>query len=282
MKNRAPIEITEIISGERFEKLCDYSFDIGNYVNGDHGRPKYNGKDTDLITTEIRDINYLKAKVLFVYGHDLPIFMENLHRITNPLKIVSHNSDLGIKESYKSGITDTIIEWYGQNNHIQHERVFSLPIGIANSKYAHGNLPLLVEVMCNNTKTQLVYKNFDISTNIRERSIVDAITNKHNIHMAQKTNIHNYWNQLSNSIFTISPHGNGIDCHRIWECLYFGTVPIVENHPALEHFKHLPILFIDNWDTVTLDFLTKNVNNWDKNYDLDMLKLSYWKTRIRG
>lgn len=275
------IPINEIISGERFESLCDYSFDILNYMTGDHGRPKYNGSDKDLITNQINHINNISAKVIFVYGHDIPIFLENIHRINTPFKMVSHNSDLGIFEQFKPAISDKIIEWYGQNNYIEHDRVFSLPIGIANSKYMHGNLATLHETMKNITKTNLVYKNFDICTNFYERMIADQATSRNNIHMSPKTTVDNYWRQLSNAIYAISPHGNGVDCHRIWECLYFKTVPIVTTHIAYNQFKHLPIMIIDSWETVTIDYLKSNVNNWDDR-PVDMLTLSYWKNRIRG
>ena len=36
-----------------------------------------------------------------------------------------------------------------------------------------------------------------------------------------------YIKELSSCYFCLSPNGNGIDCHKHWECLYLGVIPIV-------------------------------------------------------
>ena len=42
--------------------------------------------------------------------------------------------------------------------------------------------------------------------------------------------------ELSSYKFALSPEGNGIDCHRTWECLYLGVIPIVKKSVALSFF----------------------------------------------
>ena len=37
----------------------------------------------------------------------------------------------------------------------------------------------------------------------------------------------------------ISPMGNGLDCHRTWEALYLGVIPLVRGSPALNTFARL-------------------------------------------
>lgn len=38
-----------------------------------------------------------------------------------------------------------------------------------------------------------------------------------------------FFTDLGNSRFVVSPPGNGIDCHRTWEALALGAIPIVQN-----------------------------------------------------
>jgi hypothetical protein len=83
-------------------------------------------------------------------------------------------------------------------------------------------------------------------------------------------------------MFVISPPGNGIDCHRIWEALYLRTVPVVKYHESFSQFKHLPILFVNNWDEVTIDNLQSSINifkNIDFNY-IQELTINYWSNLI--
>jgi hypothetical protein len=88
--------------------------------------------------------------------------------------------------------------------------------------------------------------------------------------------------QLREHKFTFCPRGNGIDTHRLWETLYMGGIPIVENAIALEEFNDLPICWVERMIDVTPEFLESEYEritsvtswNWDK------LRFSYWKKRI--
>lgn len=279
---RFKIPKEEFITGDTIQSLCDFIFDIDNFIN----TTKYTGSIQDLINKQIEQINLNQPSIIFVFGHDTEKFLLNKDKIINPFKLVTHNSDLGIYEKYIPHINEKILKWYGQNNYIQHKKVFALPIGLARSRWPHGNLDLFKSIIDkNNPKINLVYKNFNIGTNVNERICVNNITNNNKIFMDQPTSIEQYWDKLSKSCFSVSPKGNGIDCHRIWESLYLNTIPIVQKHQALAPFENLPILFIDNWEQVTHDFLKNKLDLFEKfnnNSSLNMLKLSYWKKCIEN
>jgi len=42
--------------------------------------------------------------------------------------------------------------------------------------------------------------------------------------------------------FVASPYGNGFDCHRTWEALCLGCIPIVKISPLDRLFANLPVL----------------------------------------
>ena len=53
-----------------------------------------------------------------------------------------------------------------------------------------------------------------------------------------------YFETLPSYKFVISPEGNGIDCHRHYEALMAGCIPIMERHPGIEEkYKGCPILW---------------------------------------
>ena len=61
--------------------------------------------------------------------------------------------------------------------------------------------------------------------------------------------INNYRKKLVKSYFVISPPGNGFDCHRTWEALYFKTVPVVlKEYYGFSHLD-LPVLKVDSFES---------------------------------
>ena len=59
-----------------------------------------------------------------------------------------------------------------------------------------------------------------------------------------------FYVNLSKYKMVLSPLGTGFDCHRTWEALYLGVVPIVFNPCTInEMFTDLPVIFINNINT---------------------------------
>lgn len=272
----------EFLTGDNIESIGEYVFDIENYLTGDHGRTKTEKSEIVLIDEQIKEINLKCPKIIFVYGHDTDRFLSNVSKIKHEFILITHNSDLGIYEKHIPYIGKNIKKWFGQNNYIKHDKVVTLPIGIARKKYSHGNVDLLSHFSKNVEKHFLCYKNFSINTNLTERTLVDNITCTNGIKMSPPCNQIEYLSFVSKSVFTISPPGNGIDCHRIWESLYLKTIPIVKFHPALECFKDLPILFVNSWNEVNIDFLKKNVNYINSHKKIDKLSFNYWYNFIKS
>jgi len=77
------------------------------------------------------------------------------------------------------------------------------------------------------------------------------------------------------SKYVVSPQGAGFDCHRTYEAIYLGAIPIVESSPLDYFYKHLPIIIVDHWTEVTEDFLIKNYNDHKK-------ALDGWKAQYPG
>ena len=108
-----------------------------------------------------------------------------------------------------------------------------------------------------------------------------------------------YFKELPNYKFVISPEGNGVDCHRHYEALMAGCIPIVEDHEKIrEKYKGCPILYTQDYSEITEEYLNTKYNEMMHTvYDYSRLLLStypdtekrqirengnYWSTRTTG
>lgn len=85
-----------------------------------------------------------------------------------------------------------------------------------------------------------------------------------------------YWKALLDHKFIISPEGNGIDCHRHYEALMAGCIPIVEDNPHIrEKYKGCPVLYTKNYMDITNSYLKKKYEEMlNEMYDFSPLFLS--------
>jgi hypothetical protein len=84
-----------------------------------------------------------------------------------------------------------------------------------------------------------------------------------------------YFLALPNHKFVASPEGNGIDCHRHYEALMAGCIPIMERNPLTEEkYKGCPVLWTTDFSEITEDYLLAIYNEMlDKEYDFSCLFL---------
>jgi len=89
-----------------------------------------------------------------------------------------------------------------------------------------------------------------------------------------------FFDSLPSYKFIISPEGNGIDCHRHYEALLAGCIPIIEENPLIrEKYLGCPILFTKDYSEITFDFLEKTYDDMlDQTYDFSRLFLSYYSS----
>ena len=93
------------------------------------------------------------------------------------------------------------------------------------------------------------------------------------------------WRQHRYFAFELSPHGNGLDCHRTWEALILKTIPIVKRSSIDPLYKGLPVVIVNNWSEVN----TKSLKYWQKKYknvfddDIPAIMYSnYWANLIKN
>lgn len=173
------------------------------------------------------------------------------------------------------------------------ENTFCIPLGLCNDcddspiHRIYGNKNPIIEVMNESIKKEnLLYMNFSINNFPMERQLVWDIFC--NLNWVKKGEINSnidgrkkFLRDIKSSKFVLCPRGNGIDTHRLWETLYMGSIPIVRYENAHHLFTDLPILFIEDWSQINIDFLNSKYDEIiNKEWNIEKLKLSYWKNFI--
>lgn len=72
----------------------------------------------------------------------------------------------------------------------------------------------------------------------------------------------NLWKTKGLYAFSISPYGNGLDCHRTWEDLILGCIVIVKSCGIDRLYEELPIVVVKDWAEIT----SENMDVWLKKY----------------
>ncbi|MEI6121357.1 MAG: hypothetical protein WCP90_02450 [Opitutae bacterium] len=99
----------------------------------------------------------------------------------------------------------------------------------------------------------------------------------------RRVNRETTWRNQSQYAFVISPHGNGLDCHRTWEALCLGCIPIVRTSPLDTLFADLPVYIVNDWSDVTEENLRRILNEFSqRKFDLNRLTLKYWIDKINA
>ena len=257
--------LNQIITGEKIQQLCDIyfgfkpDFDYNPIIKQQTNKQFY--------------INNLNAEInnpyfIFCYSHRIKELSNKIHFLKNRFTLITHNSDGEIRdeiETLKILNCPKLDKWYSQNICFEHNKLYFLPIGIANSMWPHGNISIFnSDMVLNNSynKTKDIYFNFNIDTNrIKRSKCFDSLNNT--ISWLENVSPSENIIRLSQYKFCICPEGNGVDTHRLWEALYLKTIPIVikSEFTNILQKNNVPLVILNNWDELceaNLDY-----NNYD-------------------
>jgi hypothetical protein len=275
----------DILSGERFQQLCDV------YC----GEPYHLFRNPKIAAEPHKhvDLNHLIApwenpRLVFCYSNSLPVFMEKLKYFRNPFVLVSHNEDLNVTDQFLPIANHPlIVRWFAQNMNIDHPKVEMLPIGVANEMWEHGNLATLtgcIEMAPNIPKQCPVYFNFRLHTNPAQRKLCRDTLVKKGLQWNSDLPHGVYLMTLGSRKFSVSPPGNGLDCHRLWESLYLGTIPILLKSQFAETIqKSFPCIVLDSWDDFSEEKCLEQYDVLIAKYGqmyYEKLKFGYYKQKI--
>jgi hypothetical protein len=189
--------------------------------------------------------------------------------------LITHNSDKCFTENHYILIKDIINKIYAINTIFNNENVITIPIGFRDMPL--NTIPIIKS--CNKIfkKEILIYMNFEIITNIKKRiTCFNYFINFNWITSKSKLSIEDFYNDIKKSKYILSPEGTGIDCHRIYESIYFDAIPIVKSSSMNNFYKDLPVIIIKEWSDITEEFLISNYDRYYKNLILWKLENNNW------
>lgn len=234
------------------------------------------------------DLKVLRSNpIVFVESDLLDDYFKNVHpKIKHRYVLISHNSDENITEKYLKYIDKNIHHWFAQNCNIIHDKVTPIPIGLENlHHYNHGRIKNFnrLEKLKIIKKNKLLY-GFSVSTNPAERTEALKYLEKLDYSRKIKGNLNagDYLKYMQEFIAIASPPGNGFDCHRTWEALYLGVVPVVKESVFHEFFKscNLPIFTLKNWPDLEELTIKTFIDINKENSNMEALYFDFWKEMI--
>jgi len=187
-----------------------------------------------------------------------------------------------------------IINWYVQNLGIIHPKIKCIPLGLdlhsrpIPSQIQQEPLNSLPRKHFSERKIK-IYSTFHFKTEYgndlghpwgNERKIaLRYIPNKLIYYEPYKIERLQSWIKQIDFAFVASPYGAGMDCHRTWEALVLGCIPIIRVIPPMKPlFDDLPVLIIEKWSDINLKLLEDTVSQFkNKIFNYDKLTLNYWK-----
>ncbi len=261
------------LSGDSLRKYADHVYDETSKLN----------------TRKVRtnDIIFLKTDYLEEY------FLSTHKNIKNPYILITHNSDISIKEKELRYLDKKIIHWFAMGLETKmNERVSSIPIGLENKRYLRNGITknfnnVLNSKNFNATKKQKkILCSFNEKTNYEVRNPIIKISNENNeIDVKNFNSSLDYLTELSKYKYILCPEGNSIATHRMWESLIFNCTPVVVDNFFHQNFFDLgiPLIILDDWSDlkdVTFEEIEElNKVNSGKNFK-EFIYFKFWEKRI--
>lgn len=187
--------------------------------------------------------------------------------------LITHNSDQEVNDAFINASLptnfDKFTKWFSQNSNSK--KVIPVPIGIENERF--NKWFIFDEIRKHKPEKSIaVYLNVHPGSNpIQRNKCINAasmfqIENNFALNTASITAYYDtqrkYITDLASSYFVLSPEGAGIDCHRTWEAIYAGAVPVVTRSYLTEYLsQYFPMYLIESWDSFNVEDLSINLYN---------------------
>jgi len=211
-----------------------------------------------------------KYETVYILGELSDQLIESYERIPTIKTLIVMESDTTQYEKNLSKLYSKVGKIYSNNLIGKSERCFPVPLGIERQAYRSSG------------KVRNFHKKYQTETSNRTIPFLiawnDATNTKRPIYRAEFKNHSNSLviNQrvsastihklMRKTMFVPSPAGNGIDCHRTWEALYLGAVPVVLKSEFCGG-DDWPVLVVDNWS----DLLSKSRSDLEEIYKKNAL-----------
>ncbi|MEG4876871.1 hypothetical protein [Microcoleus sp. CZ3-B4] len=186
-------------------------------------------------------------------------------------------------------LPENIVRIYSKNVHFFHKNLIPIPIGRDWRVTAENFLQTFTRNDLNNYQN-LAYMNFSLQTNLEIRTKVyklfedkDWVTKRLPVAYTQYELTHSdFVREIHHHKFCFSPVGRALDCYRTWDALFAKSIPIVDKNIHIQNFTDLPLLIVEDWNSVTFEYLCQKFTDMlDRDFAFEKLTVKYWENKIK-
>jgi len=252
--------------------------------------------------------NNIDGTVIYLCNSALREFIKFLSIINYKFIIVSGDSDttvpddifLNLQEFNSFMDNSNLLHWYSQNCVIEHPKLTQIPIGmdyhtLSERNYIWGQQKSPVDQEKEFTNLKITsrpfwerkikcYSNFHFhfyKFGQDRKDAIDKIPSDLMFYEEREILRIDTWRHQSEYAFVISPHGNGLDCHRTWEALMLGCIVIVKTSGIDPLYSGLPVLIVNDWSDINKKLLEDTIMKYTTTcFNYNKLTLKYWITKI--
>jgi len=303
-----PFEPTRYVWSRGLGLLCDHNGGVG-FVKGQRGSRAPLRFDPALFD-HVKDGDLVWMRLIA-----LPQFVaEALPRIRARFGLVTGDEDWAIPSGFPGSqqlLTDSrVVAWFTQNydGTDSNRKLMGLPIGldfhtISNGrKWGHwpatpaaqeAELEALRSAAPANAERELrVHADFHFNKHKQQvwgddrAQVQRALEGNPDVQFqTRKVARLELWREKTRYAFVVSPHGNGLDCHRTWESLVLGNIVIVKRSSLDPLYEGLPVVIVEDWSEISRE----NLRRWHAQYSpafrdaqvQERLTNRYWIARMR-
>jgi len=268
-----------IICYNCISELCDYSLDLSDEIYRQHGVSRKNPNHLDI--SKLKDGDTIFVKTDFIVNGSFS--RDFLPKIKTKFILVTGISDysIDINNNFKSILYNpNLIHWFASNPPSEDfDKLSFIPIGFQEYERLGDNLIFLKENLNDHNewekKKNKIYIPYHSLTSPDRQSIIQKLSKLSFVEVEKtKLSFQDYINKIKQYKYVLSLRGNGWDCHRNYEIIFSGSVPVMQQGPISKNFKKYDIPYI----------LIKDVSDkiFDEKYNIDknILLLDYWKKII--
>lgn len=263
-----------------------------------HTRSYSNIKEVNLSECEERTLVCLTGYTQIISQ----FFNQILPHFTKKIILITIETDyFDMKMEYLNN--PLLYHWFTWNKQLNHLKLTCIPIGLNNTRQGASMKTFLYMKKNENIPTKLFAVNLSTNSNPDRIKLIRIaktnwsgfctfIDNTPFLHTYFKDSIiegkikidvtnPKTYHLLSEYKFILSPPGAGLDCHRTWEAMYSGCIPIVISSSIDELYVDMPVLIVKSWDQINKEFLEEKykeirVKIEKKEYNMDKLYFDYW------
>ena len=262
----------------------------------------------DYIDPHILDRHYSGDSIYVCTDALLNFSLNVIEKIQHPFTLVTGDSDTPINnnliqhEAIKKILDHPhLVNWYAQNMVADHPKLHQMPIGMdyhtmwerPGTWGLAQQSPFAQERVLMNTLAQAPdfadrffagYCNWHFAIDRGDRQECLGKIDK-TISLIERNHLPRIssWQRQAECMFVISPEGAGIDCHRTWEAILLGCVPVVKKNKFSSLFHRLPVVMLNDWSEFNSTHMIQQVDRLkNEKFNFNPMFLRYWDERING